>query len=49
MICKEWQASAPTEASRPPQGDQANPAMPAVWKPEAVFLICLVVAFQTIT
>lgn len=49
VICKEWQSSAPTEASRVPQGDHANPAIPTVWKPAIMVLICLVVAFHMMT
>lgn len=49
MICREWQASAPTEASQLPHGDHDNAVMPAVWKPESVLRVCLDVAFQTIT
>lgn len=48
-ICRQWCSSAPTEASRLPQGDHARPATPTVWKPAAVILICFVVAFQTNT
>lgn len=49
MICREWQASAPTDANQLPHGDHVNPVMPTVWKPEMVLRLCLVVAFQTIT
>lgn len=49
MICREWQASAPSEANQFPHGDHVNPVMPTVWKPEIVLRICLVVAFHTIT
>lgn len=49
VICREWQASAPTEANQLPQGDHVSPVMPTVWKPDTVLRVCLVVAFHTIT